>query len=70
MVNTVDKQRFRHVGLVAKRQEASIADALRRIAKKLAAHNCTVTYDNATDTVSVDADGQATIPLDKPSCKK
>ena len=47
MVNTVDKQRFRHVGLVAKAQEASIADALRRIAKKLAAHNCAVTYDNA-----------------------
>lgn len=47
MVNTVDKQRFCHVGLVAKGQEASIADALRRIAKKLAAHNCTVTYDNA-----------------------
>ena len=47
MVITVDKQRFRHVGLVAKRQEASIADALRRIAKKLDAHNCAVTYDNA-----------------------
>ena len=47
MVNTVDRQRFRHVGLVAKGQEASIADALRRIAKKLAALNCAVTYDNA-----------------------
>ncbi len=51
MVNTVDKQRFRHVGLVAKGQEPSIADDLHRIAKKLAASNCTVTYDKVAATL-------------------
>lgn len=29
----------------------------------------TITYDKTKDSISIDADGQATIPLDKPSCK-
>lgn len=57
MAHTANTQRFRHVGLVAKAQEASIAGALRRIAKMLTNHDCTVIYDNAAAALLDNSEG-------------
>ena len=57
MADTDDAQRFRHVGLVAKEKEATIAGALRRIVNVLTDRGCTVTCDTAGADLLQDAEG-------------